>query len=167
MAEKARLGENRIDYSGVHYIDPVPMQRHWMRKALLNLLDNACKYSWTGGKIRVTAKEDSEGIKIEVTNWGVGIPNEHHQRIFEPYFRSNVPDTRGARPGTGVGLTIVKEAIEGIHRGEVLLERSMPWRNVLNEPRTYPGEIIDVEHETTFTILLKRRILNSLAESRS
>jgi signal transduction histidine kinase len=166
---KIRFGrEINIDYSGVQFIDPVPLVRSWMRKALLNLLDNALKYSWTPRSIKVTAREDNKGsIEIEITNWGIGIPKEHQPRIFEPYFRSKAPDAKGQRTGTGMGLAIAKEAVEVIHQGKVFLKKSSPWRNIMGDSRTSTDQVTDVEHETTFTIVLNREVLNSIAESRS
>jgi signal transduction histidine kinase len=154
-----------IDYSRVQSIDPVPLVRPWMRKALLNLLDNALKYSWTDNPIEVTAEEDNNGsIKIEITNWGTRISKEHQSRIFEPYFRSKEPDAKGRRPGMGIGLAIVKEAVEDIHRGKVFLKSTLR-KNIREDSRTSIAKITDVEHKTTFTIVLNRKILRSIAES--
>lgn len=167
MAETALMGNNRIYYGNVRFIKPVPLVRTWIRKALLNLIDNALKYSWANREIVVAAQEDGEGIiRIKVTNWGIGIPPEDRKRIFEPYFRSDMPDARGVRPGTGVGLTIAKEAVEGIHRGKALVETEY-FKNGDKNPGRGTSELTNVEHETTFTIVLNRNVLNSLAESKA
>ena len=166
MAGTASIYTQRIYYGNVQFVRPVPLVRTWIRKAFLNLIDNALKYSWADREIVVAAQEDGEGIiKIKVTNWGIGIPPEHQKRIFESYFRSQMPDSRGARRGTGVGLAIVKNAIEVIHRGEILVE-SKPFRNGDKKLRRSTSEMKDIEYETTFTIVLNRNVLNSLAESK-
>ncbi|MCP4345075.1 MAG: GAF domain-containing sensor histidine kinase [Desulfobacterales bacterium] len=163
MSQEALKGNNRIEYGGVKAIDPVPLVKLWMRKAIINLLDNACKYSWKGRAIRVKATEDKEGnIWIEFTNWGIGIPEDHHKRIFEPYFRSQVPDAKGKRPGTGIGLPIVKEAIEIVHGGEIKFESKEYWKNKQKGSEISDKEITDIEYETTFIIMLRRNILVSL-----
>ncbi|MBW2737781.1 MAG: sensor histidine kinase [Deltaproteobacteria bacterium] len=161
MAKRDLVRKNRIDYSGVRSIESLPVVISWMRITLLNLLDNAIKYSWADRDVRVIATEDNRGrISIKVTNWGVGLPEKDQQHIFDPYFRSDTPDARGARPGTGIGLTIVKEVVERIHKGRVTVT-SIPYRK--SEQSTI--QIIDIEHETSFTIELERKILDSLAKS--
>jgi len=118
-------------------------------------------------EIVVAAQEDGEGIiKIKVTNWGIGIPPEHQKRIFESYFRSQMPDSQQARRGTGVGLAIVKNAIKVIHSGEIIVE-SKPFRNGDKKLWRSTSEMQDIEYETTFTIVLNRNVLNSLAESKA
>lgn len=167
MAETASIYTQRIYYGNVQFVREVPLVRTWIRKAFLNLIDNALKYSWADREIVVAAQEDGEGIiRIKVTNWGIGIPPEHQKRIFESYFRSQMPDSREARRGTGVGLAIVKNAIEVIHRGEIVVE-SEPFRNGDKKLRRSTSEMKDIEHETTFTIVLNRNVLNSLAESKA
>ncbi|MBW2741454.1 MAG: HAMP domain-containing histidine kinase [Deltaproteobacteria bacterium] len=167
MAETAGIYTQRIDYGNVQFVRPVPLVRTWIRKAILNLIDNALKYSWADRKIVVAAQEDGEGIiKIKLTNWGIAIPPEHQKRIFESYFRSHMPDSREPRRGTGVGLAIVKNAIEVIHSGEILVE-SKPFGNGDKKLLRSTGEMKDIEYETTFTIVLNRKVLNSLAESKA
>lgn len=161
MAKRVLDRKNRVDYSGVRSIKSLPVVISWMRKTLLNLLDNAIKYSWADRAVRVIATEDNQGrISIKVTNWGVGIPEKDQQRIFDPYFRTDTPDASGARPGTGIGLTIVKEVVERIHKGRVTVT-SIPYRK--SEKST--SQIIDIEHETNFIIEFERNILDSLAKS--
>jgi len=161
MAKRDFVRKNRIDYSGVRSIESLPVVIPWMRITLLNLLDNAIKYSCADRDVMVIATEDNQGIiNIKVTNWGVGIPEKDQQRIFDPYFRSDMPDARGARPGTGIGLTIVKEVVERIHKGRVTVT-SIPYK----KSEKSISQIIDIEHETSFTIELERKILDSLAKS--
>ena len=102
MAERDLVRKNRIDYGGIRSIESLPVVTSWMSKTLLNLLDNAIKYSWAERDVMVIATEDNQGkISIKVTNWGVGIPEKDQQRIFDPYFRSDTPDAKGQRPGAG------------------------------------------------------------------
>lgn len=73
-----------------------------------NLAANACKYTPEGGSVRVVAvDEGDEGVRIDVIDTGVGIPKEHHDRVFERFYR--VDDGRAREVGgTGLGLAIVK-----------------------------------------------------------
>lgn len=155
MAEKALEDNIRIEYSDVMKIADLPFEKSTMRKALINLLDNACKYSWSHRFIRVRAFEADTGkLFIIIKNAGIGIPANDLNRIFEPYARSRVPDARGKRPGTGVGLAIVREVIEKIHEGKVTVMSTIR-RNEVNET----DSIVDKEHITTFTVEMCRHNL--------
>ena len=161
MAPIARENDNIISYAGVQRIDTAPVQRRWMRLALLNLIENACKYSFSPREIKVSAWERERRIIIKVANFGVGIPHLDQDRIFEPYFRSHVPDSKRKRVGTGIGLSIVREVIEGLHRGSINVE-SKPFFNV--ERGSNVEDIADVEHRTVFTIELDRTILEKMGD---
>jgi signal transduction histidine kinase len=162
MVPRARSSGHRIYYGHVRDIRPVALAKPYMRIAVLNLLDNAWKYSWSRREIRVVANEDASGtIRIQVTNWGIGIPSEHADRIFEPYFRSKVPDAHGRRYGTGIGLAIVKQTIEDIHKGKVFFN-SEPLKRINSRSGASIDNIVNVEYETTFTIELQREALNIL-----
>lgn len=86
-------------------------------RVLLNVFDNAIKYSPRGGTIRVSLKRDDDKAKLEVSNTGPGIAAEDLSHVFEPYYRG-----RGARKkkGTGLGLAIIKRIVEA-HGGEVTI----------------------------------------------
>ncbi len=77
---------------------------------LVNLLDNAIKYSSPGSSVRLGAAMDDEGIQIDVEDRGMGIPEEELPRIFERFYR--VDRSRSpAVPGTGLGLSIVRHVM--------------------------------------------------------
>ena len=88
---------------------------HALEHVLLNLVDNACKYTPNGGKIRVRAAVQGESVRIEVEDNGPGIEARHRDRIFERFYRVDKGRSRDVG-GTGLGLAIVKhlaEAMEG------------------------------------------------------
>jgi signal transduction histidine kinase len=78
---------------------------------LLNLLDNASKFTPDGGKLRVEAVRDGDWCQISVIDNGIGIQKEDRERIFEPFSRLDNPLGR-QRGGTGLGLTLVKQIVE-------------------------------------------------------
>jgi PAS domain S-box-containing protein len=79
------------------------------RLIFLNLLSNAVKYSPDGGEICFTVNENAGYLNFVVKDSGIGIPQENHKSLFEPFSRgSNVKEI----PGTGLGLSIVKLAVE-------------------------------------------------------
>ena len=86
-----------------------------MRQAINNLLTNAIKYSPSGQFVDVMLLCDGRQIAITVRDYGIGIPEEDQQRLFQTFFRAN---NVGAIPGTGLGLTIIKQAVE-LHGGTV------------------------------------------------
>jgi heavy metal sensor kinase len=80
-----------------------------LRQALINLVDNAIKYSQPGGQIRIRLSETPQHATLDVIDSGTGIPAESQDRIFDRFFRAEDADrTHGA----GLGLSIAKGAVE-------------------------------------------------------
>jgi heavy metal sensor kinase len=96
-----------------------------LRRMLINLLDNAIKYTPTGGRVRVSAVRSDSRYRVEVVDSGPGIPPEARARIFERFFRvrhDRAPDgTDGG--GAGLGLAIARWIAEQ-HGGRLELARS-------------------------------------------
>jgi heavy metal sensor kinase len=88
-----------------------------LRQALINLLDNAVKYSPAGGRIHVNVSIDNHTVLIAFQDSGPGIPVEHRDKVFERFYRVDKARTR-AEGGTGLGLSIVKWAVS-INGGSV------------------------------------------------
>ncbi len=86
-------------------------------QVLHNLIDNAVKYTPDKGEITLSVKDESPFIKVEVSDTGIGIPQEHITRIFERFYRVDKARSKEAG-GTGLGLSIVKHIIQS-HNGEV------------------------------------------------
>jgi two-component system, OmpR family, phosphate regulon sensor histidine kinase PhoR len=84
-----------------------------IRRMIENLVDNAIKYTQTGGTIAVRVTGDASGATIEVRDDGPGIPPEHQARIFERFYRVDKARSRELG-GTGLGLAIVKHLAESI-----------------------------------------------------
>jgi len=84
-----------------------------LERAVGNLVENALKFDDTGGPIDVTC----EGTRVEVADRGPGIPPADRQRVFERFHRS---DAARSRPGSGLGLSIVREIVER-HGGRVFV----------------------------------------------
>jgi two-component system sensor histidine kinase MprB len=87
-----------------------------LERAVLNLIDNAIKWSPRGGLVTVTLQD---GV-LTVDDQGPGIPEEHREDVFERFWR--MPDAR-TLPGSGLGLAIAKETVTA-HGGTVAAERS-------------------------------------------
>jgi two-component system sensor histidine kinase SenX3 len=88
-----------------------------LSSALGNLVDNAIKYSESGGEVCLTARREAGSIEIEVRDSGVGIPAKDLERIFERFYRVDRARSRETG-GTGLGLAIVRHVVAN-HGGEV------------------------------------------------
>jgi len=98
----------------------VMASRDQIEQVLVNLLDNAIKYTGAGGSVDVTASRTPAGTRVEVKDTGIGIMQEHLPRIFERFYRVDKARSRESG-GTGLGLSIVKNIVEA-HGGEVTVE---------------------------------------------
>lgn len=94
-----------------------------LQEVLLNLVDNAIKYTQEGGKILVGSRRVKEGTMVFVKDTGFGIPEESLPRIFERFYRVDKGRSR-EMGGTGLGLSIVKHIIER-HGGKVFVESEL------------------------------------------
>jgi heavy metal sensor kinase len=89
----------------------------WIRRAMLNLLDNAIKYSNEGGSIRVCCRAEGNELRLSVADGGIGISAQDLPHIFERLFRADRARTR-VRGGAGLGLALVKWVVEA-HQGKI------------------------------------------------
>lgn len=90
-----------------------------LQQALANLLDNAIKYSDIGDQVIISAKRKGNQVLMTVRDFGIGIPEEHFERLFERFYCVDKARSRKLG-GTGLGLAIVKH-IAFIHNGNVSL----------------------------------------------
>jgi len=94
-----------------------PMNGRLLEQAIVNLVDNAVKYSEPRGDVRVDADQDPDGVAIRVQDSGSGIEPKHLPRLFERFYRVDKARSRELG-GTGLGLAIVRH-IALVHRGSV------------------------------------------------
>jgi signal transduction histidine kinase len=99
---------------------PVRGDEDLLRRMILNLLDNAIKYTPAGGSISVACDSARDGYELSVTDSGPGIPVDMQSRIFERFFRA---DRARSRTGAGLGLSIARWIAEA-HLGRIELVRS-------------------------------------------
>jgi signal transduction histidine kinase len=81
-----------------------------LRQVLINLLDNAVKYSPDGGRVEVRVEQNGSSVRFAVRDQGLGIPHGEQQRIFGKFYRLDPQLTRGVG-GTGLGLYICRELV--------------------------------------------------------
>jgi two-component system, OmpR family, phosphate regulon sensor histidine kinase PhoR len=88
----------------------VRADRNALRQILLNLLDNAVKYTLPKGQVRLTGAREGDRARVEVIDTGVGLEPRHLPRIFERFYRVDKGRSRDMG-GTGLGLSIVKHLL--------------------------------------------------------
>jgi len=102
----------------------VKTHREALRRILINLLDNALKYGPPGQTIRVVSRASDACVRLTVQDQGPGVPDEDREAIWEPY-RRLARDIESTRPGSGVGLAVVRSLAEE-YDGRAWLEKSSP-----------------------------------------
>ncbi len=103
---------NKVSAGTVIFADAVRLEQ-----MLTNLIDNAVKFNREGGSVSVSHVQDSANDVISIADTGEGISNEHLQRIFERFYRTDRARSREIG-GTGLGLAIVKH-LARLHGGEI------------------------------------------------
>lgn len=89
-------------------------------RALINLVENAIKFTLYDGIVKITVKSQENALIFSVQDNGVGIPLELHDRIFDRFYRGNQAGIQHVS-GTGLGLSLVKTVVEN-HQGKIWLE---------------------------------------------
>ena len=82
--------------------------------AVINIVANAVKYSKPNGKVTIETEDRETMVLIKITDTGIGIPQDHINRIFDKFYR--VPGKHNVK-GTGLGLNLSKRVVEEIHKG--------------------------------------------------
>jgi signal transduction histidine kinase/AraC-like DNA-binding protein len=91
-----------------------------IEKILTNLLSNAIKFTPSGGAVHVVLSRDRDAARLLVSDSGPGIPPDQVAHVFERFYQVDESTTR-AQPGTGIGLSLVKELVE-LHGGTIVVE---------------------------------------------
>jgi heavy metal sensor kinase len=102
------VADQRVTVTGDH---------GWLERCLLNLLDNAIKYTPPGGRVSVRVSRDGDHARVEVCDTGVGMSPDVVQHIFERFYRVD-PARSSAVEGSGLGLSLVKWIVER-HEGRI------------------------------------------------
>jgi len=92
----------------------------WLERVILNLLDNAIKFTPNGGRIRLSVAAENGCAKLQVTDEGIGIPAEALPHVFERFYRAE-PSRSKRIPGAGLGLALVRWIVEK-HHGRITAE---------------------------------------------
>jgi len=96
-----------------------------VRRVLVNLLDNAVRYSPAGGEVWLVAKQKHNNLEIQIADSGQGIPISEQDRIFDEFHQAKDNAPKRGSKGSGLGLTFCKLAVEA-HRGTIHISPQSP-----------------------------------------
>jgi PAS domain S-box-containing protein len=119
-AETHRAENIQISLDVEDDLPPVRADPNQYRQVVVNLLDNAVKYSPDGGDVRLRLERNGNSVRLSVRDTGLGIPQKEQRRIFEKFYRLD-PHMRRGVGGTGLGLYIVRELVHRLE-GKVWVE---------------------------------------------
>jgi two-component system sensor histidine kinase KdpD len=106
------IGHRKVDVSLAPDLPLLRLDFVLMEQVLVNLLDNAAKYSPPQSRIAIRARQEDKQVIIEVMDEGTGIPEDALERIFDKFFRVKAADRQ--RAGTGLGLAICRGFVEAM-----------------------------------------------------
>ena len=119
----AKYSDRTITIESTTYPIEIKTDYNRLKQVLLNLIDNAVKYSAAGTPIVLKLDQFHDKVVIQVCDHGYGIPLQHQARIFERFYR--VDESRSpATGGSGLGLSIVKTLVEGM-KGNVTVQSKL------------------------------------------
>jgi len=123
--QAAVLGKERQIQTVLTKVEPVVVEGDdlRLRELLLNLVDNAVKYSQEGQTVELALGSVGNQAKIVVRDHGIGIAPENHTRVFDRFYRTDEARAHGAK-GTGLGLAICKWIVD-VHHGTIELESTV------------------------------------------
>jgi signal transduction histidine kinase len=124
LCERAEEQGIKLSYNGPNRPARVLGDRDQLKRVLLNLVDNAIKYSGNlGGNVVIQVLDDQNQLQVRVIDEGIGIPEEDQPYIFITAYRVPTPKNF-KKSGTGLGLAIVKKIIEQ-HGGEISVKSTV------------------------------------------
>ena len=118
LAVSAAKKDVELSISGEH--QTILGVRRYIYEIIYNLCDNAIRYNVDGGKAEIEISNENGHAVVTVKDTGIGIAPEHHNRIFERFYRVDKSHSKNTG-GTGLGLSIVKHAVQ-FHSGKITLD---------------------------------------------
>ena len=128
--DRAASEGKTLMYNEPRILSPILGDKNRLRQVFVNLIDNALKYTSSGGGVSVSVSEKDENICINITDNGCGIPAEHLGKVREKFYKAN-----STQRGSGIGLAIVDEIVS-LHNGkmEIISEENFGTTVMLSFP---------------------------------
>jgi signal transduction histidine kinase len=108
----AKAGRLKIAVNVPRDLPAVRADRTRLREIVLNLVDNAVKYTPEGGSVEISAAPRNGHVAVSVSDTGIGIPPAAKDRVFEPFYRVEGTKTQRGQAATGLGLALTKRLVE-------------------------------------------------------
>lgn len=122
-----------LQFVGFDALPTLQLDRNLISRALVNLLTNAVRYGLNGSKIIVSAQTQTSTVRIDVSDYGIGIDDDEIEAIFEVGYRS--ANARAISNGTGLGLPIAAAGIQANGGTLTLTSNRAPTTFTINLPR--------------------------------
>ncbi|HEY9838163.1 MAG TPA: ATP-binding protein [Vampirovibrionales bacterium] len=106
-------------------LPPIVCTREWIKKIVINLLQNAIKFTGSGGEVWVRSKQQGDYVQLEFRDTGIGIPPGEIPKVFEAFYRGRQA-INDDREGAGLGLTVVQQLL--LHSGGSISVKSRVGR---------------------------------------
>lgn len=134
--DRASAEGKTLTYNEPRVLSPIRGDKNRLKQVFINLIDNALKYTPSGGGVSVSASEKEGKILINITDNGCGIPHEHLDKIREKFYKAN-----STQRGSGIGLAIVDEIVS-LHNGsmEIISEENFGTTVILSFPVLGEGQ---------------------------
>ena len=116
FTDRARTEHKDLTYEENTSLSPVYGDRDRLRQVFVNIIDNALKYTESGGSITVSSREEDGFVRVTVSDTGCGIPPEHLPNVKKKFYKANQ-----LVRGSGIGLAVVDE-IAAMHGGSLQIE---------------------------------------------
>ena len=120
LLPQAHVRQIQVDVNVPGDLPPLHGNRDLLITMARNLFGNAIKFSRAGGSVTVLARQVDDAVILQVTDHGIGIPEGELSHLFEKFYRGAAARDAGIR-GTGLGLVLVKQAVEA-HGGAIAVE---------------------------------------------
>lgn len=128
LAEDAHISLHRKGHAAL------TGDRHMLRRALSNLLDNALRFTPAQGEIHIVLAQDDNGVRMEVANRGAAIDAQLLPRLFDRFYRADPARREGSSEHAGLGLAITRSIVQA-HGGTIRAESAQGWtRFVIDLP---------------------------------
>lgn len=121
---EAKYSKANITFNKMTPIDKISGDKMGLTSVILNLLENAVKYSPAQAEIEARISQEGHFITLEIADQGIGIEEKEKNKIFEKFYRIGSEDTRKTK-GTGLGLYIVKQLVLA-HNGKIDVRNNEP-----------------------------------------
>ena len=116
FTDRARTEEKQLNYEETTALPPVYGDVDRLRQVFVNIIDNALKYTESGGSITVSSREEDGFVQVTVSDTGCGIPPEHLPNVKKKFYKANQ-----LVRGSGIGLAVADE-IAAMHGGSLHIE---------------------------------------------